>query len=129
MRNISPPSRFAPVRNRTTTSLAVVLSIAAAITCTPANAERGARNYYNSTDVVAHSRYGNGVISGPVRAGKHTWEVRLPGGTWVSCRRSCEETLRVETVDRYEGNARDIGSGTLLNECGVFGCLDIVYPR
>ena len=45
----------------------------------------------------------------------------------VYCRRSCAETLRVETVDFFETNAA--GSGQLTNECGVFGCLDLKYPR
>lgn len=86
-------------------------------------------SYEDGAVVVAHSRYLNGSISGPVRAAKYGWEVRLPGGTWVSCRRSCEETLRVETVDLNENQDELIGRGTLLNECGVFGCLDITYPR
>src|SRR5687768_14926478 len=49
--------------------------------------------------VVAESRFGNGVVAGPVRWQRLGPQVRLPGGTWVYCRRSCAETLRVETVD------------------------------
>lgn len=74
--------------------------------------------------VTAESRYGNGTISGPVRATSTGYEVRLPKGTWVGCRRSCSETLRVETIDFFETDGRMTGYGTLTNECGIFGCLD-----
>ncbi len=50
-------------------------------------------------------------------------QVRHPGGAWYYCRRSCSETLRVETVDVFEAQA---GYGA---ECGVLGCLDLVWPR
>lgn len=75
--------------------------------------------------VVAHSRYGNGSISGPVRMTDVGPQVRLPGGTWEYCRRSCSETLRVETVDIWEG--RSDGASGLAQECGIFGCLDIKF--
>jgi hypothetical protein len=79
--------------------------------------------------VVAESRHGNGTVSGPVRIASTGYEVRLPGGTWVACRTSCSETLRVETIDYWENDGRMIGGGTVQNECGIFGCLDIRYPR
>jgi hypothetical protein len=50
--------------------------------------------------VTAESRYGPQTITAPVRLsvlGRR--EVRLPGGTWIECRRSCAETLRQETID------------------------------
>ena len=77
--------------------------------------------------VVAHSRFGNGTIRAPVRSTTMGWEVLLPGGRWVYCRRSCAETLRVETIDFF--NANGAGTGQLTNECGIFGCLDLKYPR
>jgi hypothetical protein len=49
--------------------------------------------------VTAESRYGPQTITAPVRQGPHGLQVRLPGGTWVDCGRSCRETLRRETVD------------------------------
>lgn len=53
--------------------------------------------------VVAESRYGHGTVSGPVRPGpRGGHEVRMPGGTWIDCGRSCAETLRRETVDFWE---------------------------
>jgi hypothetical protein len=74
---------------------------------------------------VAVSRFGNGTVTGPVRLGaRGGLEVRLPHGTWVACRRSCSETLRVETVDIFENKGDFAGYGTLQNECGIFGCLD-----
>jgi hypothetical protein len=64
--------------------------------------------------VVAHSRWGHGSVSGPVRYTDRGRQVRLPRGTWVYCVRSCSETLRRETVDFWESNgaqARDSGPG------------------
>ncbi|HRK19389.1 MAG TPA: hypothetical protein PK970_10575 [Hyphomicrobiaceae bacterium] len=53
--------------------------------------------------VTAESRYGSGVVSGPVRQGpRGLLQVRLPGGTWMDCGRSCRETLRRETVDFWQ---------------------------
>lgn len=78
--------------------------------------------------VVAESRFGNGTVSGPVRRGEMGWQVRLPGGSWEYCRRSCSETLRVETVDKWEGKLGN-GSTGFGDECGIFGCLELKYPR
>ena len=50
-----------------------------------------------------------------------------PAAPWVYCRRSCAETLRVETVDFWE--AKGLGGGTFDNECGIFGCLEVRWPR
>ena len=73
--------------------------------------------------VVAKSRFGNGTVSGPVRETRVGPQVRLPGGTWEYCRRSCSETLRVETVDIWEARQ---GYGA---ECGILGCLSIGIGR
>ena len=56
--------------------------------------------------VRAESRHGNGSISGPVRQVSTGHEVRLPGGTWMPCGRSCSETLRRETVDFWENHSQ-----------------------
>lgn len=91
---------------------------------------RGARAHYDDGEIItAESRYGNGAISAPVRRGRNGWDVRLPRGTWIGCRRSCEETLRVETVDVFEAHEQLSGYGTLQNQCGIFGCLEITLPR
>ncbi|MFA5950547.1 MAG: hypothetical protein WC807_09720 [Hyphomicrobium sp.] len=79
--------------------------------------------------VTAQSRFGNGSITAPVRLARTGYQVRLPRGTWVYCRRSCAETLRVETVDIFEIQGSLTGYGTRLNECGIFGCLELRYPR
>jgi hypothetical protein len=76
---------------------------------------------YAAGYVVAESRFGHGTVSGPVRLAPRGYEVRLPGGTWIACRRSCSETLRVESVDFWEN--RGAGRGAIDNECGLFGCL------
>ncbi len=52
--------------------------------------------------VTTCSTYGNGCSSAPVRRGRHGYEIRLKGGTWVSCRRNCRNSLREETVDFWE---------------------------
>ncbi|MDX2290436.1 MAG: hypothetical protein NW217_16670 [Hyphomicrobiaceae bacterium] len=72
--------------------------------------------------VTAKSRFGNGSVSGPVRYTSVGPQVRLPGGTWEHCRRSCAETLRVESIDFWE--SRDLHGGPQ-GECGIFGCLEI----
>lgn len=73
--------------------------------------------------VTAVSRFGNGSVTAPVRMTANGPQVRHPGGAWYYCRRSCSETLRVETVDVFEAQA---GYGA---ECGVLGCLELVWPR
>jgi hypothetical protein len=91
---------------------------------------RRIRSHYEPGEVVvAHSRFGNGSISGVVRPTSDGWEVRLPHGTWVECRRSCEETLRVQTVDlteQQEGGGIS-GYGTAAQECGLFRCLTLGF--
>ncbi len=83
------------------------------------------RGYGNGGEgvVTTESRFGHGIVSGPVRIARAgNREVRLPGGTWISCSRSCAETLRVESVDFWENK----GAGQhnrIDNECGIFGCL------
>lgn len=73
--------------------------VAVAVVATPSDARP-----YRERIVVAESHWGKGTVSGPVRAGRHGWEVRLPGGTWVRCVRSCSDTLRRQTVDFWEAN-------------------------
>jgi hypothetical protein len=64
--------------------------------------------------VTAESRYGGATVTAPVRQGpKGRLEVRLPGGTWLECGRSCSDTLRRETVDFWKerGHPRAGGDG------------------
>ncbi|HEX6000845.1 MAG TPA: hypothetical protein VFZ16_15840 [Hyphomicrobiaceae bacterium] len=68
-----------------------------------APAEAGSRHWPTEPRhgfVTAESRYGSGTITAPVRiSALGRREVRLPGGTWIECRRSCTNTLRQETID------------------------------
>lgn len=119
---------------RTSFSIAAfAATLALASTIHAPGAEAGFRRFSAGSNgdrsgyVTAESRFGNGTASGPVRYAKFGREVRLPGGTWVACRRSCSETLRVETVDFWEGGMG--GNGAITNECGIFGCLELRYPR
>jgi hypothetical protein len=62
--------------------------------------------------VTAESRYGGASITAPVRQGLHgRLEVRLPGGTWLECGRSCSDTLRRETVDFWKERGRPGAGG------------------
>lgn len=106
----------------------IALQIASwALVSGPSLAQNVALSPYPEGFVIAKSRFGNGSMKGQVRQVPLGWEVRLPGGRWVYCRRNCSETLRVETVDFFESNAA--GSGQLTNECGIFGCLNLKYAR
>ncbi len=69
-------------------------------------AAQRARDGRGPAHVVAESRWGHGSVSGPVRRGRNGWEVRMPGGTWLECKRSCSETLRLATVDFWETQGR-----------------------
>ena len=99
--------------------LAACLSIAAADARPKRAAEEPAAGY-----VTAESRYGPQTIAAPVRiSALGRREVRLPGGTWIECRRSCSETLRQETIDFWHirnnpYNGGDDGPGYLRFEWG-----------
>ena len=73
--------------------------------------------------VTAVSMYGYGSIRAPYRNTPVGYQVRLPHGTWVYCRTSCSETLRVQTVDMFARENQMGGYGTLQQECGILGCL------
>lgn len=77
--------------------------------------------------VVAESRHGNGTVSGRVREARNGLQVQLPSGTWIYCRSSCSETLRVSTIDQWENQGSMIGAGTAQAECGFFGCIDFSW--
>lgn len=105
----------------------IAVAIASAASVASAGIIKRPPNSYPGGYVTAESRFGNGSVSGAVRRADRGWQVQLPGGTWEYCRRSCSETLRVETVDKWEGPLA--GSGSITNECGIFGCLELRYPR
>jgi hypothetical protein len=80
--------------------MAIVLTASLMAPTADAHSGRDARKEPIAGLVTAESRYGPQTITAPVRvsaAGRR--EVRLPGGTWIECRRSCSETLRQETID------------------------------
>lgn len=113
-----------PIRVLSAVALAAMsLMVSAAVEA------RSRRAYEPVEAVTVESQHGNGWVTGAVRPGRNGWEVQLPGGSWVGCRRSCEETLRVQTVDLFETNGRMTGYGAFQNQCGVLGCLELRYPR
>lgn len=107
--------------SRTRTTLAGLLAAAVALSAGIGTANAGPTQGY----VVAYSHDGNGSIKAPWRDTARGRQVRLPHGTWVYCRTSCSETLRVQTIDIWANvnNGSLIGAGTIQNECGVLGCL------
>jgi hypothetical protein len=120
-----------------TSSIVMAAGLFATVIAASSTADASPRYRYGGADhggagsggfVVAHSKFGNGSVTGPVRATRLGRQVQLPGGTWEYCRRSCSETLRVSTVDFWE-NGTGGGAGATTNECGIFGCLEIRYPR
>ena len=99
---------------RATVGLTVVFAAMAAASGAVANGPTG--------EVFAESRFGHGTVSGPVRAARHGREVRLPGGTWIDCARSCSETLRTESVDFWENKGAG-AAGRIDHPDGLFGRL------
>ncbi len=100
------------MRMRTAT-LAATVAAAAGLAATSAGAaDRGASAGATLGWVTAESRYGGQTVRGPVRRGPQgRLEVRLPGGTWMECGRSCADTLRRETVDFWRANRDRANSG------------------
>src|SRR5690606_27222782 len=116
-RNIRIGTRgVAPMSRRTRLAAVALTVVGAGCAMLPAvlPAEAGFLRRKREGDIaVAVSRFGNGRVSGPVRVTSTGYEVRKPNGTWIACRRSCSETLRVETVDFYENDGSLSGYGTL----------------
>jgi hypothetical protein len=110
--------------------LAALFTVSAVAPSDASGIHRLRSNYKPGEAIIAESRYGNGAIRSVVRPGRWGWQVRLPSGNWTDCRRSCEETLRVKTVDFYGDGDNSIdsgGYGSLTRECGIFGCLGGSY--
>jgi hypothetical protein len=111
-----------------TISVAALLLTVTMISASDAGFRRLRSSYVPGEVITAQSHHGNGIISSVVRPARYGWQVQLPGGAWTDCRRSCEETLRVETVDLTADDDHALkGYGTLSRECGVFGCLRWEY--
>jgi hypothetical protein len=85
---------------RTSGMVAIFLLAAAATSLLPAAGE--ARPSKRANSVTVCSQYGNGCVTGAIRPGQWGSEVRLPGGTWISCKLDCKQTLREESVDFFE---------------------------
>ena len=97
--------------HRRPVALAATLALAAAagaLTAAEAQPRRGPGPGY----VTAESRYSGASITAPVRFGpRGRLEVRLPGGTWLECGRSCSDTLRRETVDFWKERGHPFAGG------------------
>ncbi|MFT3730084.1 MAG: hypothetical protein QM780_01490 [Hyphomicrobium sp.] len=122
------------MRARLLTLVPILAALLGASAVVPAEAEglsigRLKSNYKSGQIITAYSRHGNGAIRSVVRRGQNGWQVKLPSGNWTYCRRSCEETLRVQTIDFFSGgnSISDGGYGSLSRECGIFGCLGGSY--
>jgi hypothetical protein len=109
-------------------TIAGLIAVGAALCSLTGGAAAGTRYGHGPIlgTITAHSHFGNGSVSAPYRKTPVGYQIRLPHGTWVYCRTSCRETLRVETVDIWSAvldNGSLIGAGTMQAECGVLGCL------
>lgn len=94
--------------------LSAALGVAAVFsTMTGADAQSRNRRSDDGAVVKACSIYGNGCTSAPVRRGSAGQELRLPGGTWVSCRMDCKTALREETVDFWETQRERAGDSLM----------------
>ncbi len=107
------------------TALLATLAVTAMATTTEAGWRNDRYVEIENGHTTAYSRFGNGSISASVRSTRKGPQVQLPIGRWTYCRTSCSETLRVQTVDLNEYHNKLVGRGSFLNECGIFGCLDI----
>jgi hypothetical protein len=104
--------RVTPSPAASAIALAVALATVAISPVEAQSPQRGAGYGYAPQYVVAESEWGNGVVRGAVRPGRHGLQVRLPRGTWIDCARSCSDTLRRQTVDFWESNGPNApGSG------------------
>ena len=93
-----------------TVTISFVTAADALISAAAAQARREPSPRY--AYVTAESRYSGASITAPVRSGpKGRLEVRLPGGTWLECGRSCTDTLRRETVDFWKDRGAPRGGG------------------
>jgi hypothetical protein len=101
---------------RLSPGLVISLLVPAAMSLMPAAAQASGRREPAEPRVglvTAESRYGPQTITAPVRInalGRR--EVRLPGGTWIECRRTCTETLRQETIDFWHIRSGPFTGGT-----------------
>ena len=100
----------------TSALLLAVVSFAAA---NDANARPRRYSAPQGDYVIAESHFGNGSVTGAVRPTSLGPQVQLPGGHWEYCRRSCSETLRVQSIDFNQGDDIHLGKGTIGNECGI----------
>ena len=110
-------SRATSARRPATLALGVAL---AALALGAVDADARGRRDSQPRYVTAHSEYGNGSVSGPVRWTSKGPQVRLPGGTWVHCERSCSETLRLQSIDFWHSE-EGAGKSATTNGGGFFG--------
>jgi hypothetical protein len=93
-------------------ALAATLGLAATTVAMVPAADAQSRRGSGESYTTAESRYGPQTITAPVRNGPQgRLEVRLPGGTWIECGRSCSDTLRRETIDFWQSRNSGITGG------------------
>jgi hypothetical protein len=83
--------------SRITLSLITGLVMAA-----PGGAEAQSAREIRTGRVSVCSIYGNGCATAPIRPVAYDYEFRMPGGTWVRCRKDCKSALREEVLDFWE---------------------------
>lgn len=82
----------------------VVLSMVAAlmVAAAPGTADAQSAREVREGRVSVCSTYGNGCVTVPIRRATYDYELRMPGGSWVSFRMDCKSALREEVLDFWE---------------------------
>jgi hypothetical protein len=105
--NITESRARLPIRSLPIAAIAVLAGLAAS-TDAEAQGSRAMRGAPIKV-ITACSRYGSDCITAPTRPARFGPEVRLPGGTWISCKLDCKSTLRDETIDFWRVRELEMG--------------------
>lgn len=91
---------------RAVTPSALALTALLAVTALSAVPAAHAQPYGEGGPILGYvtvtSIHNPGSVTGPIRQGRFGLQVRLPGGTWLDCERTCAYTLRTQTLDFWQ---------------------------
>lgn len=87
----------------------IAVSLTGVAALMAASSAEAADKRQRTSTITACSNFGKGCISGPTRPARFGLEVRMPGGTWIACTTSCQDALRVATVDFWAQRDQERG--------------------
>lgn len=87
----------------------IAVSLLTVTACMATSSVEAAAKRQGTSSITACSNFGKGCISGPTRPARFGLEVRMPGGTWIACTSSCQDALRVATVDFWAQRDQERG--------------------